>query len=437
MNRLLKQSLPRLLNGLRFWLVAITIFVTALKLLIIPYPWPELPPEACIEQLPSSGGCGFVFDEAHYVPAVRKMLMGQAANNEHPPLSKALMMLGILIFGDNPYGWRTLITLCGAVCVYLVGLVAYDLSGSRKLSIIASILFGFDITSFNISSIAILDAPALMFSLLGTLLLLRNRLISSGISLGLALLSKVSAFFVIMGLILYVFFKNLYESKLNMRLTLEKWIRTIELMGFTAATVFIIGLMVYDYAYNAYRTPFEHLAFIWNYHTMLTFDPQEMHKVDMPITWILPMMQFPKSPLYVVEVIIDSKRYHPIAYYSMQTPLWWMSWLVIGFSVYLMYLRLRDHEFPKMEIFIILWFTANYLIYFPLAYVFHRWVYPFYFCMTVPVIAIGLPMMFIGTGRFEYMLYAITLIQVAWFLVFFPVKPEWYLELLISLGLPA
>ncbi|MEM2744302.1 MAG: hypothetical protein QXX97_04330, partial [Nitrososphaerota archaeon] len=51
----------------------------------------------------------FIFDEAHYIPAVRKMLSGEAANNEHPPLAKALMMYGIMFFGDNPFGWRIFI----------------------------------------------------------------------------------------------------------------------------------------------------------------------------------------------------------------------------------------------------------------------------------------------------------------------------------------
>ncbi|MEM0456529.1 MAG: phospholipid carrier-dependent glycosyltransferase [Nitrososphaerota archaeon] len=431
------RSLLRSFKKLRFWLIAITVVITVFKLLIIPHPWPDLPAEECIDRLPETGGCGFVFDEAHYVPAARKMLIGQAANNEHPPLSKALIMLGILIFGDNPYGWRTFITLCGAACVYLVGLIAYELSGSRKLSIIASILFGFDVTSFNIGSIAILDAPALMFSLLGTLFLLRHRFIASGISLGLALLSKVSAFLIVISLMLYIFFKNVHESKKDLRFALRKWIRIVELVVFTAAVIMIVGLAIYDYAYGAYKTPFEHLAFMWNYHTILTFDPQEMYKVDMPLTWILPMMQFPRSPLYVVEVIVNSKKYHPIAYYVMQTPLWWTGWLVIVSLLYFTYLKLRSGDFPKMEIFVTLWFATNYLVYFPLAYVFHRWVYPFYFCMTVPVIAMGLPTIFIDDRKFEYVLYAATLVQVVWFLVFFPVKPEWYSDLLLLFGLPA
>jgi len=81
--------------------LALILFITvmAIKLSIINYPSPEKPPSECVSNF---DGCGFVFDEAHYIPAVRKLMMGEPANNEHPPLSKALMMLGIAIFGDNP-----------------------------------------------------------------------------------------------------------------------------------------------------------------------------------------------------------------------------------------------------------------------------------------------------------------------------------------------
>lgn len=423
-----------LFGSLRFWLVVITLVIVAFKLVIISYPWPGDPPEACIN--PPFGDCGFVFDEAHYVPAVRKLLMGTAANNEHPPLSKALMMLGILIFGDNPYGWRLFITLAAAACIYLVGMLAYELSHNKKISIFASLLFGFDITSFNIGSIAILDGPALMFSLLGTLFLLRGRFIASGIALGLAALSKTSSLFVIFGLLLYVFLKYLCETR-NMRLALKKWVKVFELVAFTAAIVTISGLAVYDYGYGEYATPFEHLAYIWNYHSILTFGPEDVGNVQMPLTWSLPVMQFPKSPLYVIGVIVDGKEYHPIAYYALQTPLWWMTWLVVGYSAYLVYSGLRAQRFPGMELFILSWFAANYLVYFPIAHILHRWVYAFYFYMTVPVIAIGFPLILVGSRENEYVLCAMTMAQIAWFFVHFPVKAEWYVDLLLALGIPA
>ncbi len=53
---------------------------------------------------PPYDGCGFAFDEAYYVTAVRKMLYyGEVTNLEHPPFTKSLMALGIAVFDDNPW----------------------------------------------------------------------------------------------------------------------------------------------------------------------------------------------------------------------------------------------------------------------------------------------------------------------------------------------
>ena len=422
-------------SRLRLWLLALTIIVLALKLAIIPYPWPDAPPEECIQPPIEGAKCGFVFDEAHYIPAVRKMLAGEAANNEHPPLSKALMLLGILVFGDNPYGWRTFITLCGAASVYLVGMLAYELTRSYKASILATILFGFDITSFNIGSIAMLDAPALMFSLLGAILYLRERLTVSGISFGLAMLAKTSAPLVLAGILIYDFLKRGYESA-SFKEALRGWLKVIERMGFIATLVMIAGLGIYDYAYGAFSTPFEHLDYMLTYHSTLTFS--ENDEVYLPLSWTNPLFQFPRRGYYVVAVSVDHlKTYHPIAYYGLQTPLWWMAWVVFAFSLYLAVLKLRRGELPKLELFLLCWFSANYLIYFPMAYLLHRWVYPFYFYMTVPIIAIGLPKIMEGDKISELVLYGVTAMQIGWFLGFFPVKAQWFIDLLLLLGVPA
>ena len=419
---------------LRVWLIGLTLIILAFKLLIIPYPWPELPPESCTYPPVDGAKCGFVFDEAHYIPAVRQMLRGQAANNEHPPLSKALMMLGILIFGDNPYGWRTLITICGAASVYLLGLLAYMLTGSFRASVIAAALFGFDITSFNISSIAILDAPALAFSLLGAYLYLRRKLVFSGLSFGLALLSKFSTAFILATILLYDLARASYRGK-SFSDAMRSWIWVVERTCFTAIIVLAAGLGIYDYAYGAFQTPFEHLDFILNYHSGLRFS--EGDAVDMPLSWTNPISQFPKAGYFVVAVQVDSlKTYHPIAYYGMQTPLWWMTWIIFIFATYLAYLRIRAGEFPGLELFTLFWLLTNYLIYFPLAHILHRWVYSFYFYNSVPAIAIAISKMLEGEKFSELVLCLLLISQLCYFFYFFPVKPQWFIDFLLWLGLP-
>lgn len=436
MLRILRRGFSiRSERRLRAWLIGLTLIILVFKLLIIPYPWPELPPESCINPPIDGARCGFVFDEAHYIPAVRRMLNGEAANNEHPPLSKVLMMIGMLIFGDNPWGWRTIITICGVASVYLVGQLAYMLTGSFRASVIAAALSGFDITSFNIGSIAILDAPALAFSLVATYFYLRKRFILSGLSFGLALLSKLSTAFILAAILLYDLARASFEGA-SFRDAMRNWVRVIEKVCFTAIIVLAIGLGVYDYTYGAFQTPFEHLAFMLNYHSGLTFSETDV--VDMPLSWTNPLFQFPRANYFVVAVHVDSlKSYHPIAYYGMQTPLWWMTWIVFIFAMYLAYLKTKAGEFPSLEIFTLFWLFTNYLIYFPLAHILHRWVYSFYFCNSVPVIAIAISRMLEGERFSELILYLLLISQLWFFFYFFPVKPQWYIDFLLWLGLPA
>src|SRR5436305_7259542 len=84
------------------------------------------------------------FDETHYVPAARQLLQTHFAvptlNLEHPPLAKELMALSIWLFGDNPFGWRAMSALFGALAltgVYLCGLALF---GDRRAALWASVV---------------------------------------------------------------------------------------------------------------------------------------------------------------------------------------------------------------------------------------------------------------------------------------------------------
>lgn len=413
-------------------LVSLSIIILVLKLLIMSEPWPKLPPSQCINP-PFPTDCAFIFDEAHYVPAARKMLMGMAVNNEHPPLSKALIMLGILLFGDNPIGWRFFMAISGSVSVYLLGKIANIVLKKNALALCSAVLFACDITSFNISSMAILDAPAMMFILLSVLFFLQGRYFFSGIALGLSLLCKISSILILLALLLYYFLKMSYlQEKLidAVRETLKITEKTVMI----SLIILIAGLAVYDYSYKVYSTPFEHLDYMLNYHTILTFKEGDI--VHMPFTWANPIMPFPREFYFVVTVAVDGKEYHPVAYYGMQSPLWWMTWLIFAFSVYSSITSLKKSTFPDNEMLILSWISLTYLIFFPLAYILHRWVYPFYFYSTVPILAIGLPYI-LSEDRFsKTILFFMTGMQVGWFIVWFPVKPQWLIDFLLAVSLP-
>ena len=69
----------------------------------------------------------FYFDEVHYVPAARQMLLPvmpqPMLNPMHPPLAKQFIALSIHTFGDVPLGWRYPAVLAGALAIVAVYLV--------------------------------------------------------------------------------------------------------------------------------------------------------------------------------------------------------------------------------------------------------------------------------------------------------------------------
>lgn len=111
----------------------------------------------------------FYFDEVHYVPAARQMLLpvmpAPILNPMHPPLAKELIALSIEMFGDNPLGWRYAGVLFGAlalVAVYLCGLALFAAQGPA----VACVLLAFcNQMLFVQARIAMLDIFALTFSL--------------------------------------------------------------------------------------------------------------------------------------------------------------------------------------------------------------------------------------------------------------------------------
>ncbi|MVT63729.1 phospholipid carrier-dependent glycosyltransferase [Bradyrhizobium pachyrhizi] len=109
------------------------------------------------------------FDEVHYVPAARQMLLpvreGAILNPMHPPLAKEIIALSIKAFGDGPLGWRYPAALFGALALVGVYLGGLALFASQQRAIAAVLLAFFNQMLFVQSRIAMLDIFALAFGL--------------------------------------------------------------------------------------------------------------------------------------------------------------------------------------------------------------------------------------------------------------------------------
>lgn len=142
------------------------------------------------------------FDETHYVPAVRVLIdfAGQP-NPEHPPLAKYLIGIGMGIWGDNPFGWRIMSALFGALLVFAAVMAARWLFLSRPAAIMTGVLLLCSQTLFVLARIAMLDIFMASFLMLAFWMmaagartgLTRTRLAAAGLFLGLAIACKWTA----------------------------------------------------------------------------------------------------------------------------------------------------------------------------------------------------------------------------------------------------
>ena len=148
------------------------------------------------------------FDEVHYLPAARELLvLGEYTNREHPMLGKELIGLGIALFGDNPWGWRLLPTLFGTLALFGAMRALCFASASRFATLAYGVLLATGFHLFVHARIAMLDIFYIAFLSLAAWQFAaairqpeqgRWRLALTGIALGLAMGAKWNALVVAM-----------------------------------------------------------------------------------------------------------------------------------------------------------------------------------------------------------------------------------------------
>ena len=99
-----------------------------------------------------------MFDEVHYVPAARALwALSGPRNVEHPLLGKALIGLGMWLFGDDPVGWRAMSTVAGTATVLGLFACGWLLFGRLRTAVLASLFGVLNFTLFIQARIAMLD----------------------------------------------------------------------------------------------------------------------------------------------------------------------------------------------------------------------------------------------------------------------------------------
>lgn len=149
------------------------------------------------------------FDEVYHVFTAKLMLHndpkawewwnphpeGFAYEWTHPPIAKLGMVVGMVVFGENSFGSRSVQAMLGVASIYLVYLITLGLFNDRKMALMASLLLSFDGLFLVMNRIGMNDTYLLFFLLLSFLCFLKDKYFFAAISVGLALASKWSAIY--------------------------------------------------------------------------------------------------------------------------------------------------------------------------------------------------------------------------------------------------
>lgn len=140
------------------------------------------------------------FDEIHYLPAARDLIeLRTFTNREHPLFGKEMIALGMMLLGDNPWGWRIMPSLAGALALFAVQRAVWFGTMSRYAALVSGLLVATGFHLFIHSRIAMLDVfaiAAIALSFWHYAAAMREpetgrwRLALTGVALGLAMASK-------------------------------------------------------------------------------------------------------------------------------------------------------------------------------------------------------------------------------------------------------
>ena len=110
---------------------------------------------------------GTYFDEVYHARTAYEYIKGRYSyENTHPPLGKAFIALGMLIFGVSPFGWRIMGTLFGIAMLPVLYLFAKKMFKKTWMAGIATTLFAFDFMHFTQTRIATIDVFVTFFVIL-------------------------------------------------------------------------------------------------------------------------------------------------------------------------------------------------------------------------------------------------------------------------------
>ncbi|NLF89152.1 phospholipid carrier-dependent glycosyltransferase [Candidatus Bathyarchaeota archaeon] len=124
-------------------------------------------------ELPPTYMSKMYFDEIYFARAAIEFANDHVpVERTHPPLGKLIQAVGVMAFGESPFGWRIMGVLFASLMVPLMYLIGKKLFGTWIAGFSASFLFTFDFMHFTMARIGTVDTYMVFFTLLSQLLFL-------------------------------------------------------------------------------------------------------------------------------------------------------------------------------------------------------------------------------------------------------------------------
>ncbi len=302
-----------------------------------------------------------LFDEAFYVNDGNRIVSGQGTERtEHPPLGKFIVAAGIMLFGNNPFGWRFFSVVAGTVSLLLFYFICRELSMPKIATLIASFILAFENISFVQSSVGMLDVFCVVFSMVTFYLYLRGKYLPTSIFAALSVLAKLNG-----ALVLPVIGLHWLLARR------DKPGYFIWSMIFTPVA-FLIMLPIFNFAIDGrWVNPFLLTEVMLTATKSLTFANVTHEVRQVPWDWLFHRMNIAYwfNPDYSGTLSIDV----------------WA--LIIPTAVYML---IRSIWKNASAWFGLAWFIGTYVLWIPIVLITDRVTYGYYIYPTVGALCIGL-----------------------------------------------
>jgi dolichyl-phosphate-mannose--protein O-mannosyl transferase len=275
----------------------------------------------------------------------------------HPPLGKELSALGILIFGDTPFGWRFFQALFGGFGTLIIYLLGKELFESKSAGLISAFLFSFESLIFVLSRIAMVDIFVMSFILLASLFIVKYAkaqkfpfLLLSGVFSGAAVSVKWNGVFATGFLGVIAFLIILYHEFQAVQKRKSYFISGLKIILLTAFAFLLIPLLVYVATYIPYflygnsLNDFIHLQeSMYRYHKGLS----ETHRYQSS-WWQWPLLLRP------VYLYLEGSGHAHSHIYALGNPfIWWTGCLFLILGV----VEVIRKELPTLSFLVLSFFV--------------------------------------------------------------------------------